>query len=476
MPEYYRTNYLYTLCCTVLFVASAVVASLLFITDNRVLILLVSLMCIGLCSVTIHIRFKNNGIIDLLGAFSLIFALYNGLVLFQAGVSFYGDHNASNLYPIAFDELTYLRAGLFSLGASVGLVLAALIVKDRQIKASFKVHNPHALFYSAFLVFLLGLAMFYLDSLRLGGLGTLLSTDRSMRFSLASESRGALPYQAFVFAGLSVMSFIGAGTRKLNAITIINLVLWILIIFAIGDRRYAVYAVVIYIAARTIYKRRTVRMSPQIICGLIATYCCLALFAQTRWVISEINSGYMTTSDAKAWIERNYSIDWLLPQNNEFVGPYMTLLYQVEFPTDKKYGASYVAALPGVLPRALYPGDKPQTINSNFAQLVHDFYDPNRAAPIGYGYNPVAEALANFGSMGIIPIFLLIGSSLAVVSRIKNRSDIYVATYPLLLTQSLNLNRTSFASSVAEVVYMCIAVFLVVLFSVVFFRRSGGLE
>lgn len=108
--------------------------------------------------------------------------------------------------------------------------------------------------------------------------------------------------------------------------------------------------------------------------------------------------------------------------SNEFVYPFFTLTYEVE--QNKKqpnnynfnYGTTYlINPILIFIPRAIYP-DKPDSLANQFLEKKY-----GRNKTIGFAYSPVTESFINFGYIGPLLVFFLLGRFLTFIQGYKNQ-------------------------------------------------------
>jgi len=109
-----------------------------------------------------------------------------------------------------------------------------------------------------------------------------------------------------------------------------------------------------------------------------------------------------TTTDATVERVRD-DLLWrnFLPGLNEFGGPFTCLTLITSEPSPQRSGMTYAESMLWVLPTLIYPGIKPASLASEFAESLHTEFFPNLEYRIGWGFSPVVEAYVNFGFFGI---------------------------------------------------------------------------
>ena len=126
-----------------------------------------------------------------------------------------------------------------------------------------------------------------------------------------------------------------------------------------------------------------------------------------------------------------------------------------------------------ILPRSLYPGEKPLTIAQSFANYIHDVYYPFRESVIGWGFSPIAEAYINFGVIGVFIIFLLLSVLFKGISKIKWETNHGILIASILIPQAFNLNRINFSSVVQETFFNLLILILSIFVTNIVFNIKG---
>ncbi|SHF72125.1 oligosaccharide repeat unit polymerase [Caldanaerobius fijiensis DSM 17918] len=422
--------------------------------------------------VLINKRSKQFGLADPLLIFLSFFAAYNGLILIQFAFEFNKDLLISKIYPLTFKSSTVIYAGYLGIIALVGLIigekLSELFIKRQKIQIFTEkeyVIKRNALLYTGIVMYCTGLMLFFLNYQRVGGFFHYISLQRGAGMTLLSQVRGSLPYSSFIFPGIAIVyyNFFNTKDKKILYISLLFLLLWIILMIIQGDRRYLAYSLIIIYGIWIIQKNIKVRINKKIVFYAIIIYICLTFFAQVRFLISPIMNNEMKIQDGITWITEHININWFLPGENEFAGPYFTLLYSIENRSKLLYGSSYVNSIANILPRSLYPGPKPPTIAQDFALFIHNSYMSNFPFVIGWGYSPVAEAYNNFGLFGIFIIFIIYGLILSFIRVFKRKGLFGILIYSMILPELMNFNRIDFSSILQELFFNIIGVFIAML-------------
>ena len=78
------------------------------------------------------------------------------------------------------------------------------------------------------------------------------------------------------------------------------------------------------------------------------------------------------------------------------------------------YGSTYLSALVGVIPRALWP-EKPETVDPYLNSIL---FPATHAQNIGFSFGIYSEPYLNFGLVGVVIVLGLVGAALALVSNL----------------------------------------------------------
>ncbi|ADI28216.1 O-antigen polymerase [Geobacillus sp. C56-T3] len=436
-------------------------------------IIIILLSCINGSILLLYMRQrlkKTADIMDFGFIFSGFFIVYNVFLLLNVGVSFSQQGLVKTQYPISFEADIYIKASLLVFLACSGLLVGETIFKQSNEKRyeieKILFNSGNNVYYvSGVLLFVIGIILLFFDYNRIGGFFYALKLDRGVRMDLLSQSRGNLPYSSFIFTGLALIAF---SLRRLSIksfksiILMVLLAAWCTLLIIQGDRRFLLYSFLIFFTIYFYGKKINIK---RVLFSLILLYVLFSVFQQVRYMIPLILNSEASISDLVNKVRKDFNIEWLLPVSNEAAGPYFTLLWHLKFGFSTLYGYSYVMSIPNILPRSLYPGEKPLTIAQDFANYIHDVYYPFRSSIIGWGFSPIAEAYVNFGVAGVFIVFLLLSLLFRKISEIKHRANGYwIMIVGSLMPQAFNLNRINFSSVVQESVINLFILFFSVFF------------
>lgn len=451
------------------------------ITEQAVVILLINLFNLLITFYYLRSRLKNSrDYMDFGFVFGLFFGGYNAVLLISVGLNYILMGYNPDSYPVNIDGLLYIKASIASLLAAAGLLAGE---KLSLIKTGSKTGllydesqdgNRDAYFLLGLILFLFGIALLFMDFRRIGGFFHALTLDRGIRLNLLSNLRGNLPYTPFVYAGLALLTYSQRTLRLISVqsgLLLVCLTTWVVLMLAQGDRRLLFYSILVFL---TVYLNNKTINSRRMLKYLVPLYILSALFQQTRFLIPLILNLKFSLSDAVNLVTGKFSAEWLLPGSTEFGGPYFSLLWYLQNDFEYLYGYTYLMSVPNILPRSLYPGEKPLTTSQAFANHIHDLYDPHRQSVMGWGFSPVAESYINFGFIGIFFVFITFALLFKVIAKFKSNNRYGILIVAILVPQAFNLNRINFSSVIQE----CSLNLVVIVFAIIIVRimASGVLE
>jgi hypothetical protein len=183
-------------------------------------------------------------------------------------------------------------------------------------------------------------------------------------------------------------------------------------------------------------------------------YIFFQIFNQIRFFIPFLFDGTFTFGDMMDYLNRNFDVEWFSPAGGEASGPYFTLLYNLEHPGGWQYGLTYLLAVPMILPRMLYIGEKPLTVAQSFAKQIQYLYYSDRNSAIGWGYSPLSEAYVNLGYAGVFLVFMGLAYAFIRLARAKGGSSNGMLLSAVLTPEAMNMNRINSAAFVQEVAFI----------------------
>jgi O-antigen polysaccharide polymerase Wzy len=443
-------------------VACVLVVLALQTVDNSHSAVSLSIFTILMSGFTAWRRFRYHGV-EPLALFCLAFALYDGLLLFRLATL--GDGSVL-LYPATFSDETYAAAGVLCAIAAGAILFTAILWENISVRRGHRRQSPGpssgtttGWFWSGILMYATGVVLYYLQFQQFGGYFVALATQRGERFELAGDpSALSYPYLAFVIPGIACMCYGSESNRKLGQRIICYglIAFWCLLVLLQGDRRLLLQAVLATVGVLTVLRRNFLRLRVRTWVLIALAYLAFSVYGYARTLVTNVAGGLQTPDEAFQELTNTWTSDWIMPEHTEFAGPYLSLLSAVSVHTEHIYGSSYYDSFLTVLPRFLYPGVKPQVLSEGFAEQVHR----GNGSVTGWGYNPVAEAYVNFGTIGVVLIFVLWSLFFLAVGALRSCGTWGVLTSAALLSEGITANRIDFRNVYWETTYFVAGVML----------------
>jgi hypothetical protein len=395
-----------------------------------------------------HVRISKFGVVDPAAVFLAFFTGYNGVLLLRIAVGVTaGDLRMP--YPVQHHPETYTDAAFLSFlaSASIGITLLMLSTRKRK-EPTIDPDELDRVSSSAgivgFLLAGLGLIFFFVNIIAIGGMRLALELPKIKRMELMKEAGTFFPYVPVFSAGLVLLAL--AFWRKRTRGSLIILLgafgLWSMLSLLLGDRTGIAYAILSIVGLFAVLYDW--KLSYKLVLGAVLVYMVFSVYSQVRWLIPKIGQGTMSAQQAKDWMQANGAADWILPENNEFAGPYYSVVDAAEVSPALRWGNSYADSLLFFLPQGLYPGKKPLPLANEFALEIHNRYATAYFPVSGWGYSPVAEAYVNFSWPGVVLVFAGWAWLFDSLEKFRWRSLTALLCVTMLLPQMQNANRINF--------------------------------
>jgi hypothetical protein len=433
----------------------AVVFVLLQLTRSESTAISLSLLTILISGFTGVWQFRRYGL-DPLALFCFCFLLYDGLLLLRLTVL---GSSATILYPTTFGAETYAAAGALCAIASIAVLLTTFLWELTIGDSSPSTVKPPlttfstAWFWAGFCSFTAGFVLYYLQFQQFGGYVASLAISRGERFELAADpSALSYPYMMLVVPGIACLCYGSQlSESKFQRFAFYGFTtLWCLLVILQGDRRLFLQALVTIAGVLAVIKPNLLRPKMRTWALLTCAYCFCIVLGYARNSISSVFAGNISPGQALDDISVSVSDDGFRPERSEFAGPYLSLLVAVSGSSEKLLGSSYYESFLTVLPRFLYPGEKPALVSETFAE---DMAEGGGTAS-GWGYNPVAEAFINFDVGGVVLIFALWTIYFLCIRSVRSCGEWGVLLSAALLSEAINANRIDFRNVYWETTYL----------------------
>lgn len=236
-----------------------------------------------------------------------------------------------------------------------------------------------------------------------------------------SELTLALPSSIFALLafGLLGLSFANYSVRKVlvSILPAIIIAFPLLVVHLILGQRLELATYLIAFTLGWFYRRPLARFPARTVCVGLALYLIFSPIYAFRWTFPLILSGEtisLSENDA-----RKLLLSSLNPALNEFgasFGNYSTFLQAGDFAL--LWGKSYLKDLTVVIPRFLYPGEKPKSIVYEFRDTFFSDW-ANNSTIAGTAFSSLLEARWNFGNLGPLLVFFSYGLLLGMLERMR---------------------------------------------------------
>jgi hypothetical protein len=427
-------------------------------------------LSVVLPGIVIAQRVRLRGVIDPLGLFCFAFILYHAVLLVRVAMVG-GAENLNLIYPVEFPNATFVHAGVVSAISALSIMLTALTVErtpgigntGKRQKPAAPAVNSSALFVSGIALYSLGILFFYLNASMLGGFIALFSLERTERYA-SFATQVTYPQTACLMAACvtATYSYLLRRTFFKGFMLVAMVGIWSAILLLQGDRRTLVNFAISIAGLYACLTGERIAVSRRLLLTFLTAFVALCFFANVRLLIPRIFSRNVSISEALALTqEKSADAQWLLPERTELAGPFLSLLYSVDSTDGPLYGRSYLESVACLLPRFLYPGERPQTISVAFSERVQDSYMQASKTAQGWGFSPFAEAYENFSLFGVVAISVMWTLGFSVLSVLPRQFGPGALFFAVLLPQAVNCNRNDFAAVLLESIhnslFLCVA-------------------
>ncbi len=336
---------------------------------------------------------------------------------------------------------SFVRQQILSIGSFICVIsVLGMYIKPSCVRAPIAIVSGRILFRMAVLLALIATVFYVINAYRIGGIAAVFSGKAAFQSDLGSISF-TLPHHIVANISFAMMtSYIigGYSISKFRDISIyilsISVVLFSYVI--LGQRGPMLgWLVMIFVVY---YSYNVYRFKVSHIWMGITVYAVLSLSFAIRSVLPYA----VSTGDIEAiWrigLREENIIRSINPGTNEFgaaYGNYSAFVNDknIEYP---QYGLTYIEALAVPIPGFIYPGEKPKQITYEFRDSYFPMFgDAGRIA--GSGFSSILEAYINFGRLGSVIVYGVIGILIVLIEHKKKRLGMlgmvnYVSMSPLL--------------------------------------------
>jgi oligosaccharide repeat unit polymerase len=381
--------------------------------------------------------------------FTIIFIIFSALYSLSGPIAArYGD-GIPEFYPTPylFDEF-FLHYSLAVIGLTLGLMfVAALKSPGISVTRLAPAWNSKTLLKLSYAFAVTASFGEIVNFIRVGGF-TAIYAGKAAYHSAVSELPGTLPSTLIILLSIALLALslsVSNMSRKRWARSVIMWIIsslpLILSLLVIGDRATLLSIIVIFIVGH-IFFSPIKRIEVKWVAFGVFIYFMMAFLYGVRSHFGLI----LTTGELKILMtlisEPTFWINILNPASNDFhcaFGNFNT--YILSGTSDLRLGESYLKGLTMPIPRFIWP-DKPQSIGYDF----RDTFFPDWAQQgisAGTAYSSLLEAYLNFGTIGVLIVYLLLGIFMGYLerTRFQSRSLMFAVFYLILLPVAMTFHR-----------------------------------
>lgn len=236
-----------------------------------------------------------------------------------------------------------------------------------------------------------------------------------------------------------------AGKHRIRSFAALSgLAAVILILLKIGARGTVIY---LFLYATVLVDLMVAKLNRKVVFTLfLGLFIFGVSFSYARYYIAEGLSTALYKGLATVLRYPETLLD--LSKTNEFSWPAASLLEVLasKNPNLPLLGESYFFAAIGVLPGAV---DALGGYTQPSIQRMRVFHPAEFASGTGYGYSPIAEAMVNYGTIGVICVFFLMGILTSHVDRKARQGNTaailaYAGMFPVFLFDWMRIDAMSY--------------------------------
>lgn len=401
-------------------------------------------------------RIRSRGMTDPVAVFCFGFVAYNAVLLARVAMVG-GAQNIETPYPIQFDNSAFLHVGLLNVLSALCITFTEMMFPQtrRPLRNFHSSLGPKHYFWGGLVVYIIGIIFYYLNVAALGGILAFYTLDRGQRYS---NLAGEITYPATACFTVGCLLLFYASLARKNRFQIVCSVIaiacWASTMILEGDRRTLISFVISCVALYACVRGRRIMPTARVMIACLAVFIALVAFGTIRPLIPSFFARNATFSEvALGSTEQATDFRYLFPEHNELGGPYLSALYSASQNADPIYGRSYVDSLIRLIPRFLYPGQRPELLSTRFSEEMHGLYYGNLSAAQGWGYSFIAEAYDNFGTFGVVLGSTAWTAVFIALATLPTRFRYGVFFFSILLPQAVNCNRNDFSAVLIESFY-----------------------
>lgn len=373
----------------------------------------------------------------------------------------------SNVYqPSTFIIYSNIAYCMLYVGFLINYNIAPSIYsKDYEYKPIFEVKK---LISRAIICSTLALFMEFINFIRVGGLISVVQ-GKAYYSSLVSELSFTLPSEIFlIVSGIYFSLYISNHINKEFKVIKRKIFLYLLptmILFSLYivlGMRGVMLSYLMILLVGSLYKKTINKISLKYIIMILVAYILFAIIYSAR---ASVGYFLIQNKDIQGFLDVVFTkeriIEALIP--TEFTVSFGNFnQYIISSNKSLKLGATYIIGLLILIPGFLYPGNKP-------LQIVYEFrntFFPSEAARgsiAGTGFSILLESYMNFGVLGIIMSYFIIGYILAKFEKLRaiKKNHLFISAIYLSCFYFVgHFQRSSFADILSNVFMLLIVILI----------------
>jgi oligosaccharide repeat unit polymerase len=346
--------------------------------------------------------------------FLLFFSLYN----YSAAISliFFNTFYESNINQ---DSITvYLRMANLAL---IGIYIAVLISKGYRVgeaSTTPPVTQLHVRPLAIYLTISTAVIFEAVNFFRVGGLSTVI-LGKAVYQGKLSELFLTLPSSQMADVAMALLGLCLSGRKDKKGLILTSLLLFspfLALTLFLGQRGPILGWIMILFFSYNLNKNiYNIKFKTLLLIGL--SYLAMVGIYMTRAIAGHgLETGKISV--VTEYVKEGKFSDNANPANNEFGAGFLNFVNYVRKPSELVTfpGESYIEGTVIIIPSFLYPGNKPEQITYRFRDKYFSGYG-EKSSIAGTGFSSLLEAYINFGSIGVVLVYFLIGFLILKLDR-----------------------------------------------------------
>lgn len=388
--------------------------------------------------------------------FTVIFLVFSALYSLSGPIAARYGGGIIEIYPTPYmvDEFL-IHYSLAILGLAIGIILASCISYHRIGSANISpIWNHGTLFLLAYAFAAMASLMEIANFLRAGGFVTLYA-GKAVYQDAVSELPMNFPSATIMLLSTALLSLSLSAQSMPIKNRLERFSLWlalglpiILSLIILGERT-TLLSIIIILLIGYLFLNPVKTIELKWIVFIFLIYLAMAFLYGTRSYLGEVLSTGNLSMLFAVIMEPTFWPRILNPASNDFCcvfGNFNT--YILSGTSDIRLGETYMRDIADTIPRFVWP-DKPQTTWVDFRDTFFPEY-AQLGVTGGTGYSSVLEAYVNFGTIGVLIVYLLLGLVMGCleIARQRSKSLMFSLFYLLMLPVAMLFHRTSMGNPI----------------------------